>query len=272
MPDRTLADATNAKEDYTGHERDAETGLHYAGARYYMSALGRWTSVDPLADAQHLLPYSPYHYSYNNPLSYTDPDGKNPILRGLKVVKRAYQAYKRGDNLASLKTWKKMGVDEVAGFVDNVRTLADGTATADDAFAVIDLVTGFGGEAKKGARALGVVEGAGDARRASDPDFVVMPDGTSLSKSQMRMRESFENAGFPKRRADWTSEKGVIHTVPTDYGDIDVRTMKGGAHHPRRVVTTRAGTNDPTKLSGERIKGNLSKQERRDLSHLEQEE
>jgi hypothetical protein len=38
MPDRTLEEASSAKEDYTGHERDAETGLHYAGARYYMSA------------------------------------------------------------------------------------------------------------------------------------------------------------------------------------------------------------------------------------------
>jgi len=169
MPDRTLAEASSAKEDYTGHELDRETGLHYAGARYYMSALGRWTSPDPLADAEHLLPYSPYHYSYNNPLLFVDPDGRNPILRGLKVVKRAYKAYQRGDNLASLKTWKKMGADEWAGFVDNVSTLADGAFSVDDAFAAIDLVTGFGGEAKRGAKALGVVDEAGDAVKIKKP-------------------------------------------------------------------------------------------------------
>ena len=73
MPDRTLAEASSAKEDYTGHERDAETSLHYAGARYYMSALGRWTSVDPLADE--FPAWSGYHYSYNNPLGFIDPDG-----------------------------------------------------------------------------------------------------------------------------------------------------------------------------------------------------
>jgi RHS repeat-associated protein len=218
MPDRTLAEASSATEDYTGHERDAETGLHYAGARYYMSALGRWTSVDPLADAQHLLPYSPYHYSYNNPLSYTDPDGKNPILRGLKVVKRAYQAYKRGDNLASLKTWKKMGVDEVAGFVDNVRTLADGTATADDAFAVIDLVTGFGGEAKRGAKALGVVDEAGDAKKSarfvSDTDGKVIdthstPPGTYRQPDGTRTDVLQERPHYNKATGE---DHGTTHT------------------------------------------------------------
>ena len=32
---------------FTGKERDSESGLDYFGARYYGSALGRFTSVDP---------------------------------------------------------------------------------------------------------------------------------------------------------------------------------------------------------------------------------
>ena len=73
LPGRTTAEATPALEDYTGHERDSETGLHYAGARYYMSALGRWTTVDPLADA--FPGYSPYNYVENNSTNLTDPTG-----------------------------------------------------------------------------------------------------------------------------------------------------------------------------------------------------
>jgi len=91
MPDRTLAEASSAKEDYTGHERDAETSLHYAGARYYMSALGRWNAVDPILAEKtplelvalhggRLHGYSPYNYVYNNPTALTDPDGELPIF------------------------------------------------------------------------------------------------------------------------------------------------------------------------------------------------
>ncbi len=46
---RTLGTGTT-KEGFSGKERDAETGLDYFGFRYYMSALGRWTTVDPLTD------------------------------------------------------------------------------------------------------------------------------------------------------------------------------------------------------------------------------
>jgi RHS repeat-associated protein len=35
---------------FTGKERDAETGLDYFGARYFSSAQGRFTSPDPTAD------------------------------------------------------------------------------------------------------------------------------------------------------------------------------------------------------------------------------
>src|SRR5690625_767764 len=48
-PGRSYLSGTKAKENFTGHERDAETGMLYAGARYYMPNIGRWTSVDPLA-------------------------------------------------------------------------------------------------------------------------------------------------------------------------------------------------------------------------------
>ncbi|PSQ89305.1 MAG: hypothetical protein BRD45_03565 [Bacteroidetes bacterium QS_8_64_10] len=37
-----------AKEGYTGHEREPETGLLNAGARRYMPVLGRWLTPDPL--------------------------------------------------------------------------------------------------------------------------------------------------------------------------------------------------------------------------------
>jgi RHS repeat-associated protein len=74
MPKRSLAGDDATKEGFTGHELDAETGLNYAGARYYDPEIGRWLAVDPLKE---LYPaHSPYVYVLNNPLILVDPDGK----------------------------------------------------------------------------------------------------------------------------------------------------------------------------------------------------
>ena len=63
-------------------ERDFEvkrsTGSHYDfGARMYDSRLGRWMSVDPLAERYEEM--SPYTYVANSPIVFIDPDGKEFI-------------------------------------------------------------------------------------------------------------------------------------------------------------------------------------------------
>ncbi len=84
---------------FTAKERDSESGLDYFGARYYGSALRRFTSPDaPFADQHPEDPQSWNMYAYvrNNPLKNTDPDGRdctdgvsaclNYIAGGLKAL------------------------------------------------------------------------------------------------------------------------------------------------------------------------------------------
>ena len=61
---------------YNGKELDQMHGLNLYdySARYYESAVGRFTSVDPLAEKKPWL--TPYHYCSNNPIKRVDPDGK----------------------------------------------------------------------------------------------------------------------------------------------------------------------------------------------------
>lgn len=56
---------------YNGKEFDSETGLYYYGARYYDPQRSFWLSVDPLVE----LTMSPYTYTWNDPVNYSDPTG-----------------------------------------------------------------------------------------------------------------------------------------------------------------------------------------------------
>ncbi len=66
------------RQKFTKYERDDETGLDYAKARYYANVQGRFTSTDPLlSSGKPIQPQSWNRYTYclNNPLILTDPSG-----------------------------------------------------------------------------------------------------------------------------------------------------------------------------------------------------
>jgi len=68
------------KWNFTSYEKDAESGNHYAMARYHANRLGRFLSPDPLAgrrgDPQSLNRYS---YVRNDPVNFVDPSGLDGI-------------------------------------------------------------------------------------------------------------------------------------------------------------------------------------------------
>ena len=81
---------------FTAKEQDEETGLYYYGARYLDAKYSRWMSADPAVGEYipqaggdnakipnggmyNYTNLSLYHYSNNNPIKYTDPDGRVPF-------------------------------------------------------------------------------------------------------------------------------------------------------------------------------------------------
>ncbi len=152
---------------FTGKEMDDETGLYYYGARYLDSKYSHWISPDPALSSY--LPQAPvnddakknnqnlpgnggvfntvnmqlYHYAGNNPVKYTDPDGKSdlsvygawlPLVDGPlpigDVIEGAlvlYDLYNAGvfDNVLNAAEGNNDGQDKTA---DQAKTGLEGSA------------------------------------------------------------------------------------------------------------------------------------------------
>ncbi|MCV4776089.1 RHS repeat-associated core domain-containing protein, partial [Escherichia coli] len=75
----------NIRRDYTGYQKDDESGLEFAQARYYNPMHGRFMSVDPLtasATIRNPQTFNRYAYALNSPYKFTDPLGLIPSSTG----------------------------------------------------------------------------------------------------------------------------------------------------------------------------------------------
>lgn len=261
-------------QQFTAKERDDESGLDYFGARYFSASLGRFTGPDrPFADQFSVDPQSwnLFTYTRNNPLRYVDQNGN--------YIETAWDIANVGLGVAS--------------FVDNVRQGNYGSAALDAVGVVLDaaavvapLVPAGAGAIINGARGANRLDNAIDAARTVDrvddasdagkaaskgADFVVTPDGQGIPTSQSRMREGFDEAGFPSKPAE---SPGIETTLPDG---SRVRTMEPSGQAPRRASFENAngGPIDPSTGKPPQPPKSLTPAERRqyvrERTHIEQE-
>ncbi len=83
----TLTETLANTHQFIGKEVDAETSLHYLGARYYDGGIGRFLSVDPALlrgrpPSAKTIPQrlNLYLYATNNPYRFFDPLGKYTLV------------------------------------------------------------------------------------------------------------------------------------------------------------------------------------------------
>jgi RHS repeat-associated protein len=90
---------------FNAKELDEDTGLYYYGARYYNPRLSIWYGVDPLTEK--MPSWSPYNYTFDNPVRYIDPDGRKPfdwlLITGDKIY---WYGGKYGDKSNLKQTFK----------------------------------------------------------------------------------------------------------------------------------------------------------------------
>lgn len=102
------------KKGYNGNELQNKEFSDGSGleeydfnARTYDPQLGRFIQIDPMTDEGGQESWSPYHFGYNNPVRYADPDGEFPIpllipfaIKAVEAAIVAYAAYKTSEAVA----------------------------------------------------------------------------------------------------------------------------------------------------------------------------
>ena len=120
---------------YNGKELDTDFGLdwyHY-GFRMYDPAIGRFSSIDPLASD--FASWSPYNYVLGNPIRLVDPDGRVPediIIRisnkpiGTTQIRLIGQENVGGPKTVEVPVYAMTVTDDVTGTISNYNVTRDG--------------------------------------------------------------------------------------------------------------------------------------------------
>jgi len=184
---QTIID-NGSKYGFTGKEKDVSTNLHYFGARYYDSDVGRFTGVDPVA-SNHA-----YVYVSNKPMNYVDPTGMEGLeVEGEEALRDIIKHFV--DN-----TWMPMIEDDLP----NIISLSESTGVPAEAILSAILVEDI---------------------RWHNPDFKAIFSSSSIKALKRKfankiLGDQFMNSrGYNSQPKEGDSTYGMIHCASV-YGAI----------------------------------------------------
>lgn len=165
---------TTDKYQFNNKELNTDFNLNLSdyGARWYDASIGRWWSVDPLADKT--PGWSTYAYTLNNPILMIDPDGRLPIIPVIlgvwavvEIGLTAYDVYDAGKTLADPNASTTKKATSVGGALLGVVVPGGGYSYADDlAEGGIKIIDNYADEVVEQS-----MRRSGDARKAAMRDI-----------------------------------------------------------------------------------------------------
>lgn len=114
------------RQHFTGYERDTETGLDFAQARYFGSMQGRFLSPDPITgDLINPQTWNRYAYVKNNPLKFNDPNGLFSQDPTKSVDEETQEIQNENKNIAKFNKIASIFSFFVPGILPNIPDIAD---------------------------------------------------------------------------------------------------------------------------------------------------
>ena len=104
--------ADEIRQKFTGYEKDTETQLNFAEARYYNEKHARFTTVDPmLASGRSSNPqtFNRYVYGGNNPIMRSDPNGTDWYQKSYRLNGKLYIRPVWREGIAKGVAWHSSG-------------------------------------------------------------------------------------------------------------------------------------------------------------------